>query len=110
MGLSRTMRGSPSASMPAPTRHAAPTASATPSSYAPGPNDFPHPPYPNEARDRRESGTVVMNVQFDASGDVTRADVAHSSGVASDTRRFVRKRPMTFLRYEAARRLVSSCN
>jgi protein TonB len=69
------------------------TAFAAPSSYAPGPNDFPHPPYPNEARDRRESGTVVMNVQFDSSGDVARAEVAHSSGVRildSTTRTFIR--------------------
>jgi TonB family protein len=68
------------------------TASAL-SSYAPGLNELPHPPYPSEARDRGETGVVVMNVQFDDKGDVAQAEVARSSGVPildSETRSFIR--------------------
>jgi protein TonB len=70
-----------------------PAAPASPSSYAPGVNVLPHPPYPTEARDRGQTGTVVMNVQFDARGGVALAEVAQSSGVPildSETRSFIR--------------------
>jgi protein TonB len=70
-----------------------PAAPATPSSYAPGLSVLPHPPYPVEARDRGLTGTVVVNVHFNAQGDVARAEVAQSSGVPildSETRSFIR--------------------
>jgi len=70
-----------------------PASAAATSSYAPGPNVLPHPPYPTEAQDRGQTGTVVMNVQFDAKGDVADAEVAQSSGVPildSATRSFIR--------------------
>lgn len=73
-----------------PRQSAAPASS---SSYAPGPSVLPHPPYPLEARDRGQTGTVVMNVQFDAGGNVAQAEVAQSSGVPildSETRSFIR--------------------
>ena len=68
-------------------------AAASPSSYAPGPSLLPHPPYPAEARDRGQTGTVIMNVQFDVKGDVADARVAQSSGVPlldTATRSFIR--------------------
>ncbi len=68
-------------------------AAATPSSYTPGASSLPHPPYPAAARDLRESGTVVMNVRFDPSGNVAGAEVEKSSGVEildSTTRAFIR--------------------
>jgi TonB family protein len=68
-------------------------AAASPSSYAPGPNVLPHPPYPTEARDRGQTGTVIMDVQFDVKGDVADAEVSQSSGVPildSETRSFIR--------------------
>jgi periplasmic protein TonB len=70
-----------------------PAASASVSSYAPGPSVLPHPPYPIEARDLRETGIVVMNVQFDVKGDVAQVEVAQSSGVPildSETQSFIR--------------------
>jgi protein TonB len=77
--------------------HATPTPShpkpAAASSYAPGLNLLPHPPYPLEARNLGQTGTVIMNVQFDADGNVIRAEVAQSSGVPlldSTTRSFIR--------------------
>jgi len=73
--------------------HPKPEASASRSSYAPGVNVLPHPPYPTEARDLRETGVVVVNVQFDFKGDVAQANVAQSSGVPildSETRSFIR--------------------
>jgi TonB family protein len=51
------------------------------SSYAPGPNMLPHPPYPAEALEQRRIGTVVMNVLFDDQGNVARAEVTETSGV-----------------------------
>jgi TonB family protein len=51
------------------------------SSFAPGENVLPHPPYPQEAQDLGETGTVVMTVTFNISGDVIQATVAQSSGV-----------------------------
>jgi protein TonB len=73
--------------------HPKPAAPASSSSYARGPNVLPHPPYPLEARDRGQTGTVVMNVQFDARGNVAQAEVAQSSGVSildSETQSFIR--------------------
>ena len=71
-----------------------PAAAAPASSYAPGLNVLPHPPYPTEARDLRETGIVIVNVQFDARGNVADAKVAQSSGVPildSETRSFIRE-------------------
>lgn len=70
-----------------------PTSAASCSSYAPGLNALPHPPYPVEASDLRETGVVVMRVHFDGRGDVAQAEVAQSSGVPildSETRSFIR--------------------
>jgi TonB family protein len=53
---------------------------------------LPHPPYPEEAQDLGETGTVVMTVTFDTSGDVARAAVTQSSGVRlldATTRSFI---------------------
>jgi TonB family protein len=66
---------------------------AAASSYAPGDNVLPHPPYPPEARDRRQTGTVMMSLQFDSRGNVVQAEVAQSSGVQlldTFTRTFIR--------------------
>jgi TonB family protein len=68
-------------------------ASAPPSSYAPGREDLPHPPYPIEARDGHKTGTVLVNIQFDAQGSVARARVWRSSGVVlldDETMSFIR--------------------
>jgi TonB family protein len=70
-----------------------PAAAASISSYAPGPNVMPHPPYPMEALELGQTGTVVMNVHFDGKGDVARVDVTQSSGMPildSETRSFIR--------------------
>ena len=72
-----------------------PATAAACSSYASGLNDMPHPPYPTEAQDRGQTGTVVMNVCFDIKGDVADAKVAQSSGVPlldTATRSFIRVR------------------
>jgi TonB family protein len=59
-----------------------PAASASfASSYAPGENVLPHPPYPENALDMHETGTVVMLVTFNTAGKVTQAKVSQSSGV-----------------------------
>jgi TonB family protein len=83
----------PPAAKPAPTTHTAIShasaataqnhfqAAAASSSYAPGPNALPHPPYPEEAREHRRIGTVIMNVLFDDQGNVARAEVTETSGV-----------------------------
>jgi len=73
--------------------HAKPVASAPPSSYTPGDSVLPHPPYPAEARDRGQTGTVTVSVQFDAQGSVADTRVMQSSGVPildSKTRTFIR--------------------
>lgn len=70
-----------------------PAAPVSFSSYAPGPSVLPHPPYPQEARELKQTGTVTLNVQFDSKGDVAQAEVAQSSGVPvldSATRSFIR--------------------
>lgn len=69
-----------------------PAAATSVSSYAPGVNVLPHPPYPLEAQDRSEKGTVYLDVQFDAQGSVVGTKVTQSSGVAvldSETRSFI---------------------
>ena len=69
------------------------SAAATASSYASGPSVLPHPPYPAEAQNRGQTGTVLMNVQFDIKGNVANAEVAQSSGVPildTTTRSFIR--------------------
>lgn len=74
--------------------HPKSVASAPPSTYAPGASEFPHPPYPEEARSHGQTGTVVMSVQFDTRGSVVQARVAQSSGVAlldSQTRAYIRE-------------------
>jgi protein TonB len=70
-----------------------PAAAMIASSYAPGPSVMPHPPYPSEARELGQTGTVVMNVEFDGRGNIAQAVVAQSSGVPildSETRSFIR--------------------
>jgi TonB family protein len=62
---------------------AKPAAASASSSYAPGVNILPHPPYPVDAQSRGQTGTVVMYVMFDAQGNVTHAEVSESSGVPS---------------------------
>ena len=72
--------------------HAKPAISAA-ASYAPGSSVLPHPPYPSEARDLRQTGTVMVSVEFDARGSVSQARVLQSSGVPvldSSTRTFIR--------------------
>lgn len=72
--------------------HAKPAISAA-ASYAPGSSVLPHPPYPPEARDLRQTGTVMVSVEFDAQGSVSQARVLQSSGVPvldSSTRTFIR--------------------
>jgi len=86
-------RPTPHAIAVAAKEHSTTAASATPSSYAPGINLFPHPPYPAEASDHGQTGTVVVNVQFDARGGVAEAEVTQSSGVPildASTRLFIR--------------------
>jgi protein TonB len=56
--------------------HVAPVAS----SYAPGEEVFAHPPYPEEARERGDAGTVKVNVAFDAGGRVADVEITQSSG------------------------------
>jgi TonB family protein len=71
----------------------APAPSTVASSHAPGENIFPHPPYPEEARFLRETGTVVVDVQFNGSGGVSQVQVTQSSGVPlldAQTRSFIR--------------------
>jgi TonB family protein len=53
---------------------------AKPSSFTAGENSFPHPPYPEEARERHEVGTVMVLVRFDGQGGVAEAAVTQSSG------------------------------
>ena len=72
---------------------AKPVAATKPSSYAPGINFLPHPPYPTEAQNRGLMGTVYVDVHFDAKGRVTSVDVTESSGVKvldSETQSFIR--------------------
>lgn len=62
------------------------------SSYAPGENILPHPPYPEDAQNLGETGTVVMSVTFGMAGEVTQAEVSRSSGVRlldTSTRSFI---------------------
>jgi TonB family protein len=70
-----------------------PAASASfASSYAPGENVLPHPPYPEDAQNLAETGTVVMSVTFNLAGNVTHAEVSQSSGVRlldTSTRSFI---------------------
>jgi periplasmic protein TonB len=56
--------------------HIAPVAS----SFAPGEDVFAHPPYPEEARERGEIGTVKVNVRFDTQGRVANVEIMQSSG------------------------------
>jgi protein TonB len=63
------------------------------SSYAAGANVFPHPPYPEEARDLRQAGTVVVSVRFDERGRVAAVEVTRSSGYTTldnPTQAFIR--------------------
>jgi TonB family protein len=75
---------------PAKSKPASPSSYA--SSFAPGKNVLPHPPYPEEAQSLDETGTVIMSVTFDTKGDVTQAEVTQSSGVRlldTNTRLFI---------------------
>jgi protein TonB len=94
---------------PAPVAHAAPARHATTAkqvaaaaaahvapvatSYAPGEDVFSHPPYPEEARERGEIGTVKVNVSFDEQGRVAGVEITQSSGsliLDQDTAAFIR--------------------
>ncbi len=58
-----------------------------------GSGGFPAPGYPVEAQMRHQSGTVLMNVQFDGGGSVSETQVLSSSGVSildSNTRSWIR--------------------
>jgi TonB family protein len=59
----------------------APKNATTATSGNPGTNVMPHPPYPEEALDHGQTGTVVVLVEFDAKGDVVSAKISESSGV-----------------------------
>jgi TonB family protein len=76
-----------------PVAKAKPGASASfAASYAPGQNMLPHPPYPEDAQNLDETGTVVMSVTFNTAGNVTQAEVSQSSGVRlldTSTRSFI---------------------
>ena len=53
---------------------------------------FTHPPYPEDAQELHETGTVVILVTFNMAGKVTRAQVSQSSGVwllDTSTRSFI---------------------
>jgi len=68
------------------TAHAKPASAPARARDAPG-------RHPDEARSLHQTGTVLMNVQFDSSGSVADAEVAQSSGVKvldSCTRSFIR--------------------
>jgi protein TonB len=69
-----------------------PASASFASSYAPGKNVLPHPPYPEDALDMHETGTVVLLVTFNMAGNVTQAEVSQSSGVSlldTNTRSFI---------------------
>ena len=73
---------------------AKPATASTPSSYSPGVNALPHPPYPTEAQSRGEHGTVTVLVHFDGQGNVSHVEVSESSGVPvldAETKSFVRE-------------------
>ncbi|MCE0499357.1 MAG: TonB family protein [Methylacidiphilales bacterium] len=75
-----------------PTKPKPATSTSFASSYAPGENVLPHPPYPEDAQNLGETGTVVMSVTFNTIGDVTQAEVSQSSGVRlldTSTRLFI---------------------
>jgi TonB family protein len=58
-----------------------------------GSSGFPRPGYPFAARKARQSGTVLLSVQFDGSGRAAAVSVIQSSGVSvldSNSRTFVR--------------------
>lgn len=58
-----------------------------------GSGNFPAPTYPYSARANRETGTVLIAIQFDGSGGIENAEVANSSGyddLDSNTRIFIR--------------------
>ena len=60
-----------------------------------GATAMPQPNYPYSALSRQETGTVIVNVLFDARGKVVRADIQQSSGAAdldSVTRSFILRR------------------
>jgi protein TonB len=59
-----------------------------------GETAMPHPGYPYSALNRGETGTVIVNVLFDAKGKVARVDIQQSSGAPdldSVTRSFILK-------------------
>ena len=52
---------------------------------------MPHPNYPYAARNRGETGTVIVSVLFDSKGKVSRVDIQQSGGPDLDfsTRSFI---------------------
>lgn len=62
------------------TSASAPHVALVASSFAPGEDVFAHPPYPEEARERGEIGTVKVNVRFDPQGRVADVEITQSSG------------------------------
>ncbi len=58
-----------------------------------GSANFPQPGYPYEAQARRQTGTVLISIQFDGSGNAADVSVIQSSGVSildSSARIFIR--------------------
>lgn len=92
---SKTLAATPAKTAPTPLSRAqsTPVAKASPakpkpahpasfaSSYAPGENVLPHPPYPEDAQNLGETGTVLMSITFNRAGNVMQAEVSQSSGV-----------------------------
>jgi TonB family protein len=66
--------------------------SSSVSSGIAGTSGLPHPPYPYDALQAGEGGTVVMHIIFDSGGAISSAEITSSSGVSIldvSTRNFV---------------------
>jgi len=67
--------------------------SASVSRLVVGSSGFPSPGYPYEAQVRRQTGTVLVSIQFDSSGSVSDVEVVRSSGSSTldlNSRSFIR--------------------
>jgi len=72
----------------------APSAPAVVSKLVVGSGNFPRPGYPYEALVRRETGTVIVSIEFDSGGGVSEVNVVTSSGhsdLDSSARSFIRE-------------------